>query len=172
MIKKEEKFKQIVDENKQRVLHICRYYAPTDEDRKDMYQEILINIWKSLDSFRGDSAVSTWVYRIAINTSLSYTGKHYRQMKLNIDADTVNLKNLAPDDDTSVILKENQLEELQLHLNQLSVIDKALMGLVLEDLSTKEISEIIGLTEPNTRVKIHRIKELLQSKIKGGNYGK
>jgi RNA polymerase sigma-70 factor, ECF subfamily len=172
MDKKEEIFKKTVDENKVRILRICRYYAPSIEDQKDMYQEILINIWKSLENFRGDSEIGTWIYRIAINTSLSFAGKQYKSMKLNVDFDSCAYLNLLKDDDNMVQIKEEKFNALQTELNQLSVIDKALMGLVIEGLSTKEIADIIGITEPNVRVKIHRVKEMLQDKMKGGNYEK
>jgi len=170
MVSKEEKFKILVEDNKEKMLRICRYYAPSVEDQKDMFQEILINIWKSLDSFRGDSEIGTWIYRIAVNTSLSFAGKQYKRMKLNVDIDTKNLQGLFIDEKEDHLLKEKQLHNLQIELNQLNVIDKAIMGLVLEDLSTKEIADIIGITEPNVRVKIHRIKETLRNNMKGGQY--
>jgi RNA polymerase sigma-70 factor (ECF subfamily) len=170
MINKEEYFKQVVEQNKGRMLRICRFYAPSEEDCKDMYQEVLINIWKSLENFKGNSEIGTWIYRIAVNTSLTFAGKHYKRMKLNVDIETLNLKSLLEPERDEVHIKENQLQELQIHLNQLSVIDKALMGLVLEGLSTKEIADVIGITEPNVRVKIHRIKEDLRISMKGGGY--
>jgi RNA polymerase sigma-70 factor (ECF subfamily) len=170
MENKEEKFRKIVADNKEMILRICRYYAPSQEDRKDMYQETLINIWRSLESFRGDSSLRTWIYRITVNTSLSFAGKQYKQLRLNVDLDTSNIRNVLTDEESNTILRENQLNELQIHLNQLSVIDKAIMGLVLDDLSTREIADIIGITEPNVRVKIHRIKESLRIKMKGGQY--
>jgi len=172
MVNKEEEFKRIVEGNKDKVHRICKYYAPTIEDQKDMYQEILINIWKSLDSFRGDSEIGTWIYRIAINTSLTFAGKQYKMMKLNVDIDSVSSINLILEEESDTMLKEEIFHFLQLELNQLSVIDKALIGLVLEGLSTKEIAEIIGITEPNVRVKVHRIKETLKLKIEGGKNGK
>lgn len=167
---KEETFKKTVDENQGKIMRICRYYAPSVEDQKDMYQEILINIWKSLDSFRGDSRISTWIYRIAVNTSLNYAGKQYKQMRLNVDIEATNIKNLLTVEIVDNMLNEEQSQSLQTHLNQLGVIDKAIMGLVLEELSTKEIADIIGITEPNVRVKIHRIKEVLRTNMKGGQY--
>ena len=91
-------------------------------------------------------------------------------MKIVIDGGEKNLLNLFSDDDSEIILKEKQVNLLQDQLNQLSVIDKAIMSLVLEDLSMKDIAEIIGITEPNVRVKIHRIKETLKEQMKGGNY--
>jgi RNA polymerase sigma-70 factor (ECF subfamily) len=164
---KEEQFKRIIDENRDRILRICRYYNSNSEDQKDMYQEILVNIWKSLDRFRGDSKLSTWVYRIAVNTSLNFNGKAYRNANLLVDKDVQNLCELFDDDD--VMLKErleSDLETLQIQLNLLSVIDKALITLMLEGLSTREIADIIGLTEPNVRVKIHRVKEQLRLQMK------
>lgn len=169
MVSKEEKFKQVVDQQKTRILRICRYYAPSREDEKDIYQEILINIWKSLESFKGNSEIGTWIYRVAVNTSLTFTGNRYNRMKLNIDIENINLGNIIDSND-DFIIKEERLNNLQIQLNHLSVIDKAIIGLVLEGLSTKEIADIIGITEPNVRVKIHRIKDELRNKMKGGGY--
>jgi RNA polymerase sigma-70 factor, ECF subfamily len=170
MESKEEKFRKTVGEHKKKILSICRYYAPTVEDQKDMYQEILINIWRSLESFRGDSGIGTWIYRIAVNTSLSYAGKQYKRMKLNVDIENTNLRLVVSDEADDAALREEQFQILQAKLNQLNFIDKAIMGLLLEDLSTREISDIIGITEPNVRVKIHRIKENLRNQMKGGNH--
>ena len=164
--KKEIEFKQIIADNSERIQRICRYYNPNAEDQKDMYQEILVNIWKSLDKFRGDSAISTWIYRIAVNTALSFSGKTFRHLKMRIDCDPNQLNLLLDDDEMDQKLKqEADLEQLQTQLNLLSVIDKALISLVLEGLSMREIAEVIGLTEPNVKVKIHRIKEELKQQL-------
>jgi RNA polymerase sigma-70 factor (ECF subfamily) len=167
---KEERFNNLVKDNQHKILKICKYYAPVSEDHKDIYQEILVNIWKSLDSFRGDALESTWIYRIALNTAMGFAGKEFRRMKIVLDGGDKNLYNLISEDDSDFKMKESQINQLQDQLNQLSVIDKAIMSLVLEDLSMKEISEIIGITEPNVRVKVHRIKEILREKMNGGNY--
>ncbi len=165
---KEEKFNTIVSDNGERIRNICRYYNSNVEDQKDMYQEVLVNIWKSLDSFRGDSAMSTWVYRVAVNTSLTFTGKAFRHMKLMVNSDTTNLNSILDDENLKQKLAEEKLlDRMQTELNQLSVIDKALISLMLEGLSMKEIAEVIGITEPNVKVKIHRIKSQLKEKLKG-----
>lgn len=165
---KEEKFNTIVSDNGERIRNICRYYNSNVEDQKDMYQEVLVNIWKSLDSFRGDSAISTWVYRVAVNTSLTFTGKAFRHMKLMVNSDTINLNSILDDENLKQKLAEEKLlERMQAELNLLSVIDKALISLMLEGLSMKEIAEVIGITEPNVKVKIHRIKSQLKEKLKG-----
>ncbi|NTV84040.1 MAG: sigma-70 family RNA polymerase sigma factor [Bacteroidales bacterium] len=167
MLAKEQKFKQLVEENRERIRRICRYYAPAPEDQKDMYQEILMNIWKSLDKFRGEAAVSTWVYRISVNTALGFAGKELRRLKLNLGFDSERFLNILTDEEKSASsLTENQINGLQTALNQLSVVDKLLISLALEDLPTREIADIIGITETNTRVKIHRIKEQLKKQMK------
>ena len=170
-MKKEEQFNQILSENSDRIQRICRYYNSNAEDQKDMYQEVLVNIWKSLDNFRGDSAISTWVYRVAVNTSLSFTGKTYKQMKLMVNADTQNLSSILDDEGLEAKQKEDsQLNQLQNELNQLSVIDKALISLMLEGLSMRDIADVIGISEPNVKVKIHRIKAQLKTKLTGGTH--
>jgi RNA polymerase sigma-70 factor (ECF subfamily) len=170
-LKKEEQFNRLVAENNERIKRICSYYNSNATDQQDMYQEILVNIWKSLDSFRGDSAVSTWIYRVAINTSLSFTGKAYKHMKLMVPADNCHLNNVLDDENFEAKqLQEQQLEKLQNELNQLSVIDKALISLLLEGLSMKEIASVIGITESNVKVKIHRIKTQLKEKLEGKSY--
>ncbi len=172
MLLKEQHYKQVIEENRDRIRRICHYYAPTAEDEKDMYQEVLINIWKSLESFRGDAAISTWIYRIAVNTSLSFAGKELKRLKLNFSTDTANLHDLLEEHDegSGRATKEIQFSELEAALNQLSVIDKLLISLALEKLSMHEIAEIIGITESNVRVKIHRIKEALRKQLSKRNH--
>ncbi len=170
-MKKEEKFNQIVAENRGRIKRICGYYNSNDHDQKDMFQEVLINIWKSLNNFRGDSAINTWIYRIAVNTSLSYTGKAYKNMKLMVSADTQNLSTIFDEESFETKqIQEKYIESLQTELNMLSVIDKSLISLMLEGLSMKEIAEIIGITETSVKVKIHRIKTQLKTKLTGRRY--
>ncbi len=170
---KEKQFNELVVQNKERLTRICRYYSSNVDDCKDMYQEILINVWKSIGSFKGNSSINTWIYRVAVNTALTFTGKAYKHMKLIVSIDTQNLSSLADDINfENKLLQEKQFEMLQNELNQLSVIDKALISLMLEGLSMKEISDVIGITEPNVKVKIHRVKQELRTKLNNGNYAK
>lgn len=163
---KEIRFKEILEENSGRINKICRFYCSNDEDKKDMYQEVLVNIWKSLDKFRGESAISTWIYRIAVNTSLSYSGMAIRNRKLHIDKVPQSLNFLLDESDKEQKFQlEEQLEQLEICINQLSVIDKILISLLLEGLSMREIADVVGLTEPNVKVKIHRVKEQLKQKL-------
>jgi len=157
-------------DNEARIQRICQYYNSNAEDQKDMYQEVLVNIWRSLDNFRGDSAISTWVYRVAVNTSLNYTGKAYKQMKLMVSIDSNNLHSLLDEQDMEEKIRlEHNFNRLQNQLNLLSVIDKALISLMMEGLSMKEIADIIGISESNVKVKIHRIKASLKAKLNAEN---
>lgn len=165
-MKKEELFNTIVADNQKRLRRICSYYNANDDEQKDMYQEILINIWKSLNSFRNNSSVNTWVYRVAVNTALSYNSKSFKHMKLIVSTATENLNTIIDDyDKEQKLLEEQRLEQFQTELNTLSIIDKALVSLMLEGLSMKEISDIIGISEANVKVKIHRIKSYLKNKL-------
>ena len=162
---KEAEFKKVIAENQNRLLSICRYYTHSDEDRNDLYQEILIKIWQCLGSFKGDSSIHTWAYKVALNTSISYANKEIRRMNFTMRWDEQKVKLFAESDGFESNIKEKQLTILSNQLDQLNVIDKAIMLLVLEDIPTKEIAEIIGITEPNVRVKIHRVKNEIKMKL-------
>jgi len=163
---KEKRFKEILEENGGRINRICQFYCRNVEDKKDMYQEVLVNIWKSLDKFRGDSAISTWIYRIAVNTSISFSGRASRDKQLCIDKVPQSLNFLLDENELDQKFQlEEQLEQLEICVNQLSVIEKILISLVLEGLSMREITDVVGLTEPNVKVKIHRIKEQLKQQL-------
>lgn len=167
---KDRQYKQIIEENQSRIRSVSRYYAGTSQDSEDLYQEILINVWRGLEKFRGDSQLSTWVYRIAVNTALSFVNKKNKYLNFNTYLDEGKAADLVGEDRETSVVHERQLDVMSNLINQLSVVDKIIMSLVLEDLSTKEIAEVVGITETNVRVKIHRIKEDLREKVKGGQY--
>ena len=167
-MEKKERFNQIVLENDDRIQRLCSYYIPNPEDRKDLYQEILVNIWKSIENFKGNSSISTYVYRIAMNTSLTFKGKTLSQFRLCGELNSKILDKLSGETTfPDKLEQETQFEDLEKELYILSIIDKAIITLLLEGLSMKEISNIIGITEPNVKVKIHRIKTHLKTKLKG-----
>jgi RNA polymerase sigma-70 factor (ECF subfamily) len=166
----EKLYKQIIAENQERIRSVCRYYAGASGDADDLYQEILINIWKGMESFRGDAQVSTWIYRVAVNTALTYVNKKHKYLNFNMYWDDGKARDLVGEDPEVKIQEEKKAELLNGLMNQLSVVDKIIMSLMLEELSSKEIAEIVGITETNVRVKIHRIKEELREKVKGGQY--
>jgi len=166
MSKKEEIFRTIIRENKDKISGICRYYSSNEDDHNDMYQEVLINIWKSLENFRGDAQLSTWVYRVSVNTALGFAKKEIRRKKIFIRQDDERLRDLLDYDEGQIKEKEIMLQSLENKINLLSVVDKIIITLVLESVSHKEIASVIGITEPNVRVKIHRIKNELKEMLK------
>ncbi len=165
-VKKEDNFTQLVKENSERIMRICCYYGNGGISADDLYQEVLINIWKSLSKFRGESSVYTWIYRVAVNTCLTHAVKSNKYYSTKVTPSPSLLNNLADSELLDKIEEEERYEKLSEEINLLSVIDKALISLVIEGLSTREISEVIGITEPNVRTKISRIKTELRLKFK------
>ncbi|TJZ59841.1 sigma-70 family RNA polymerase sigma factor [Sphingobacterium olei] len=154
-------------EEHQNILHkICKLYTGDMDSHKDLFQEMTIQLWKSYPSFRGDSKFTTWAYRVALNTAISL----YRNKKRNVP--TVqwdnSLHNIRYEEyDTR---QEEQLRSLYLAVHELNDIEKALVYMYLEDKDYAEISETLGISEVNARVKMNRIKTKLKNmlSIKGG----
>lgn len=171
MKSKEEHFREIVSAQQERVWNICRHYARSLDDIKDLQQEVMINVWRNLGSFRGESLLSTWIYRIAVNTCLGYILKENRRSAFTLSMDNKGIADLMQTDETlEKIEYEQKLSLLHDAINRLTVIDKLLISLAIEKIPTKEMAEIIGITEPNVRTKLHRIREDLRKMLKGGNY--
>lgn len=149
-------------EKHQNIVHkICRMYTSDQESHNDLFQEITIQLWKAYPKFRGDSKFSTWMYRVALNTAITLYRKSKKRIKTQ-DIDGVSFKIEAREytDET-----EQQLKLMYQAVKELSDIDKALVFLYLEDQSYKEISETLGITEVNARVKMNRIKKALRKII-------
>jgi len=159
---KEIEFVSLVQEHQNLMHKICRLYTNSDAEHKDLFQEITIQLWKAYPKFRGDSKFSTWMYRVGINTAISL----YRKSKLRIQSysfDDVSYK--IPQTETYDDTQDQQLKSIYAALKQFNDIDKAVIFLYLEDKSYKEISEMIGITEVNARVKMNRIKKKLKTQL-------
>lgn len=169
MSREDEFNRKVFEENKDRIYRVCCYYVRNAEDRKDLFQEVFTHIFKGLDKFEGKSSLSTWIYRITINSCLAYLNKEKRRKRLYSDLSTYNK---AQTDEKGQIekqlVKKEKMKHLYKSINQLSFINKSIISLVLEDVSQKEIAEVLGISEENVRVKIHRIKKTL-SKIMNGD---
>lgn len=159
---KERLFEEIVTANRRRILAIARSYARADE-RRDLCQEILLQMWKGLDGFEGRSAPSTWVYRVALNTAITFHRKNGRRVEASGRFLTEsNQDPVAPPSPGNEVLI---LEEF---LRSLEKIDRAVFLLYLEDLSYREISEVTGLTESHVGVRINRLKKAFTQRYCGG----
>ena len=167
MQEREQLFKNLLKENHERIYRVCAYHSGGRDDCDDLYQQVIINIWQSLKNFRGDSKISTWIYRIALNTCIDFNRAEGRRKKAYQEFSQNNPQMLSQQDVWDKIQKEKRLVELQIEINQLSVIDKLILSLYLEDQNSKDIAEVIGISEPNVRVKIHRIRESLRFKMEG-----
>jgi RNA polymerase sigma-70 factor (ECF subfamily) len=166
-------FKEVLEENKDRIYRICCAYERNPDDRDDLYQEIIINIWKSLGKFEGRSMISTWIYRIAVNTSLMHVKKESKRNSLNseINDNTLSIPETSYEDKEEKIETGRKIELLYKCINTLSSLDRLIISMVLDELSYKEIAEVTGLTVNNTGVKINRIKKELSQLMEDNEYG-
>lgn len=155
----EHSFVTQLEENQNIVHKICRLYTNDSDAHNDLFQEITIQLWRAFPKFRGESKFSTWMYRVALNTAITLYRKSKRRIQTQ-DFEGVSFKiSSVPYDDT----EEQQLKLMYSAVKDLNDIDKALVFLYLEDKNYKEISETLGITEVNARVKMNRIKEKLRT---------
>ena len=159
-MKKELENKFLTDfEANQNIVHkVCRIYTTNQEAHNDLFQEITIQLWKNYSKFRGDAKFSTWMYRVALNTAISLYRKSTRSIKTQNFTDYSFKIKAEEYDDT----EEVQLKALYDAIRKLNDIDKALIFLYLEDKPYKEISETLGISEVNARVKMNRAKDKLK----------
>lgn len=154
----ENEFTSLLEQH-QNILHkICRLYTTEVDSHRDLFQEIVIQIWKSYPKFRGDSKFTTWAYRIGLNTAISLYRSSKRKIS-TVDWD-VSLQNIRYEEYDSET--ENQLKQLYAAVRQLNDIEKALVYMYLEDKEYTEIAETLGISEVNARVKMNRIKTKLK----------
>jgi RNA polymerase sigma factor (sigma-70 family) len=155
-------FVKTIEANKGIIYKIARSYCKDPDDKQDLIQEMLFQLWKSFDKFDSSYKFSTWMYRIALNVAISFYRKESRRQQMNqpLSESVLNLKedNTAKDLDT----KLNQLNQF---IQELKELDRAIIILYLEENSQQDIGEILGLTATNVSTKVSRIKELLKQKF-------
>lgn len=158
MNNREELFNDLVKSNHASIYRICRAYLYDVSHADDLYQEVLYQIWNSMAGFKGNAQVSTWIYRVAVNTAINYNIKNKRYQHLPLP-DGFNM----PDEDVGSVKQEQevQLNKLRYCIQQLEEHDRLIISLVLEDKSYKEIAEILGSNTNLVGVKINRIKARL-----------
>lgn len=159
---KSDQFLAVVDTYKGIIYKIANSYCNDAETRKDLVQEIIIQLWRAFDRYDDQYKQSTWIYRIALNVAISFYRKENRRKEISNPL-TDSILSLA--DDGLAHETESNLGLLQQFISELKELDKALMLLYLDEKSHKEISEIIGITETNVATKIGRIKSLLKQKF-------
>lgn len=151
---KEKEFARIVKEHKRRIYTVCYMFSKDADQVAELFQEILINMWKGFSSFRGESSISTWIWRVSLNTCIntSKKGSRLETIPLNV--------NINPYEDVD----EEALQVRQLYdrINRLGLVDRSLILLWLENLSYEEIGAIMGISVKNVSVKLVRIREKLK----------
>lgn len=164
---KKESFIKAIKENENLIFKIASVYTNNTDDKADLVQEIIYQLWKSFDSFNQQSSLSTWMYRVALNVAIYQLKIAKRRVStVEIDEQILNYQ----DEDNSAI--EQKWEIFRQQIENLNLLDKAIIMLYLDNKSYEEIAEIIGLTVSNVGTKLQRIKEKLKKQtINSQNYG-
>ena len=153
----EKEFLKQVTEHQAIVHKVCHVYCKDEEHRKDLFQEVLIQLWKSYGSFEGRSRFSTWMYRVSLNVVLQYVRKgKVRPAEVALTPALKNISDQAPDP------AEDDLKLLYNAIDQLNDVEKAIMMLYLDDKSNEEIAEIVGITQNYVRVRMNRARQKLK----------
>ncbi|MBR4364350.1 MAG: sigma-70 family RNA polymerase sigma factor [Prevotella sp.] len=148
-------FTQLVREHKSTIYTVCYMFSKDEEEVNDLFQETLINMWKGIDSFREESKISTWIYRVALNTCLLQERKKKRQVpKVPLTMDV----NFFEDDSANA----TQVRQLHQRIGKLGLVDRALVMMWLEGMSYDEIGAVMGISAQHVGVKLFRIKEMLK----------
>ena len=155
----ETQFLEQVRENQGIIYKLVGLYASDAEEKKDLYQEVLLQAWKAWPSFRGEAKFSTWLYRICLNTILT------QKRKANLVDYKDSLEAISPSVQHSSIQKE-EVAGLQKAIRQLSETDRAIISLHFDGYDNSEISEILGITANHVAVKLHRCKQQLTNLLK------
>lgn len=154
----EHSFVELLEKHQNIIHKVCRLYTNGYDAHNDLFQEITIQLWKAYPKFRGDSKFSTWMYRVALNTAITLYRKSKRKIQTQ-EFDTIQFRVKTEDyDDT----EEQQLKLMYNAIKELNDIEKALVFLYLEDRNYREISDTLGITEVNARVKMNRVKTKLK----------
>jgi len=156
-----DKFHQIIEQHKGVLFKIAKAYCQNDDDRQDLLQEMMIQVWKSLPKYNDTFAITTWLYRICLNVAISFYRKSATRQNFNVPL-VEELTSIREEESNQ---KQEQLSLLEKFISELDDLDKALMLLYLEDKSYAEMSEIMGLSVSNVGTKLGRIKEKLKKKF-------
>lgn len=156
------KFLALVNENRPKILKICRVYAWNREDQDDLYQEVLVQIWRSLPGLKEASHADTWLYRVALNTAISFLRKRTAARQgFTFTFGHEQIRKVADERQVASHEDSAQLAALYEAISKLDEVEKALITLFLEDLSYEQMAEVLGISASNVGVMLHRTKKKL-----------
>jgi RNA polymerase sigma-70 factor (ECF subfamily) len=159
----EPKFLKLVNENRDRILRVCRVYAWNAADQDDLYQEILFQVWRGLPALKESNFANTWLYRVAINTAISFVRKRASRLDRVVHFDHADLTRTIEAQQTTDEKTDDRMANLYNAIYKLNPIEKALVTLFLEDLTYEQIAEATGINANNVGVMLHRAKKKLSS---------
>ena len=159
---REQQFLTLVHQNDSRLRHICRVYARDAESYRDLHQEILLQLWRSLPSFNGASSPDTWLYRVALNTALA-TSRRHRPDRLTapLDDGGSDIEDAAQPDVEELLDASARTERLYAAIDRLNEVDKMLITMYLDERSYRDMADVIGIDVNHIGVRLHRIKKAL-----------
>ena len=155
----ENTFLRALEQHQHKLLRICSVYAEDDDEKKDLFQEALINIWEAMPSFQERSSLSTWMFRITLNVCLRLQSREAKKRNRLRRLDSITFENITSDESGSDV--EERVIKLRRCIRKLNDAERGVITLYLEELPYKEISEVTGLTENHVAVMVKRIKEKL-----------
>ncbi len=167
---KEDQFAAAVERHRDALYRVCCAYVRDEADRQDVYQEVLVHIWRSLDTFRGQSNLGTWLYRVAVNTCLGWLRREQRRSRMLDRAWAERPAEASRVEQGSLSAAEENVQELYACVARLAPVDRLLVSLYLEEVESAEIGAVLGISEGNVRVKLHRIKKVLREMWEKENY--
>ena len=167
MIDKEIKFKNVYQNSKDKVYRLCLGFTGNKMDADDLFQEVFIKVWNNLESFRNESNINTWIYRIASNTAILFVSN---RTKLTTNNHSLELENVKLTNENTQMYSDKKVMQLYEAISTLKEKDRIIISLLLEKYSYAEIAEIIGLEISNVGVRINRIKKALTKKM--NSYGR
>jgi RNA polymerase sigma factor (sigma-70 family) len=163
----EKEFIEMINVHRGIIFKVCHLYGHERDDKEDLFQEIVLQLWKSFASFKKESKLSTWMYRVALNTAISSFRKEVKKPRgQSLTMAELQIADLS----SSPAEHDEHLTLLNQAIQQLTRIEKALIMLYLEEKNYQEIAEVMGISLSNVGVKLNRIKTKLEKIIKAQNY--
>ncbi|WP_234108926.1 MULTISPECIES: RNA polymerase sigma factor [Chryseobacterium] len=154
---KEKEFAKLIKDNQGLIIKVSRLYTNSLEDEEDLFQEIVLQLWRSYDTFKGQSKISTWMYRVALNTAITLFRKKTKSPQTD-ELQDFHYKTFMEDDEE----RQQQISTLYKVIKMLPNVERAIVTMYLDDLPYRDIAENLGITEVNARVKMNRLKKTLK----------